>query len=237
VIATHAYQIPSASSKNGHISLATPKKLSFNGRNGSVQEYSEQVDHELYDPFADLMMMQDSRPAHLEQLDLRTVSPFQRALLAIDGTVTKFVEAYVLEPVEVTLLKQETQALSQEHSWLEASVKTEVVARQVLLRGRYSGTPYAYAVSLLLPDRLPENMLNHLQIEPSGIGRVLLNSQIENRREILWYGHEIIQELPPAIQSCVGSDFISRTYRIIANDKPIMLISEKFPVDSGPSFG
>lgn len=185
-----------------------------------------------YDPFSDLMLVQDERPLQLNGIDLRTITPFQRALLAIDGTVTKLIESYMLEPIEVMLLKQERQPLYQDHPWLEAPAQTEVVARQVLLRGRYSGTIYTYAVSLLMPERLPQDILQGLRVEPSGIGRVLLNSQIENRREILWYGHEVIEELPPVVQSCTGSEFISRTYRIIVNGKPTMLINEKFPTNS-----
>ncbi|MBV7339687.1 DUF98 domain-containing protein [Chloroflexi bacterium TSY] len=210
--------------------VVSPTESNLSGTAKNTGDARTQNDS--YDPFADLMLVQDERPLQLTQIDLRTLSPYQRALLAIDGTVTKFIEAYMLEPVEVTLLKQETQPLSQDHPWLAASAQVEVVAREVLLRGRYSGTTYAYAVSLLMPERLSQDMLQQLRIEPSGIGRVLLNSQIENRREILWYGHEVIDELPPDVQACIGNAFISRTYRIIANGKPTMLISEKFPINS-----
>ncbi len=60
------------------------------------------------------------------------------------------------------------------------------------------------------------------------MGRVLLNSQIENRRELFWYGRETIANLPTAIAHYTGHEFISRTYRIIANGQPTMLINEKF---------
>lgn len=43
-----------------------------------------------FDPFADLMVMQAARPPHWQPIDLRTLTPFQRALVSIDGTVTKF---------------------------------------------------------------------------------------------------------------------------------------------------
>lgn len=182
-----------------------------------------------FDPFADLLSAQASRPRHLQPVNLRTITPFQRALLSIDGTVTKFIEAYTLEPVESILLDQQPQTLVIEHPWLGLSAQNEVIARQVLLRGRYSATVYVYAVSLLAPQRLPSSLLKDLANEPAGIGRVLLNSQIENRREILWYGRERLPELPEGIECYTGSDFISRTYRIIADDQPVMLINEKFP--------
>jgi chorismate-pyruvate lyase len=166
-------------------------------------------------------------------VNLRTLTPFQRALLSIDGTVTKLIEAYTLEPVESIVLCQQTQPLPADHPWLELAAHSEVVARQVLLRGRYSATIYAYAVSLLVPARLPAHLLHDLAKEPAGLGRVLLNSQIENRREILWYGREKLADLPAEIARYTGNEFISRTYRIIAGEQPLMLINEKFPVEEG----
>ena len=182
-----------------------------------------------FDPFRDFFRTQDAKPAHLDLVNLRTLTPFQRALLAIDGTVTKFIEAYTLEPIEIVRLKQETQALPTDNVWLKIPKETEIIARQVLLRGQYSSTLYAYAVSLLVPERLPTDLLRDLKVEPAGLGRVLLNSQIENRRDILWYGREYIDNLPEDIQRLTGNDFISRTYRIIAAGKPVMLINERFP--------
>ena len=82
----------------------------------------------------------------------------------------------------------------------------------------------------MAPERLPKTILRDLAHEPAGIGRVLLNSQIETRREILWYGREQIANLPEAIERDTGNEFISRTYRIIADGQPAMLINEKFPI-------
>lgn len=182
-----------------------------------------------FDPFADLMVMQAVRPRHWQPVDLRKLTPFQRALVSIDGTVTKFIEAYTLEPVEVMRLQQQEQPLRADHPWLAAPAGTPVIARQVLLYGKYSATIYAYAVSLLLADRLPAEVLRGLDVEPAGLGRILLNSQLENRREVLWYGREQIPDLPETIEVYTGNDFISRTYRIIVGNQPLMLISEKFP--------
>lgn len=190
------------------------------------------VENDGFDPFVDLMVMQGAMPEHWQPVNLRTLAPFQRALVAMDGTVTKFLEAYLLEPIDVVRLRQQEQQLQQEHVWLAAAAGTSVIARQVLLRGRYSATVYAYAVSLLLVDRLPADVLRGLDLEPSGLGRILLNSQLENRREILWYGRETIADLPESIEIHTGNRFISRTYRILVGNRPIMLINEKFPIDS-----
>jgi chorismate-pyruvate lyase len=196
---------------------------------GNQRLYVNSNEQSVFDPFADLLMAQTSRPRDLQPVDLRTLTPFQRALVSIDGTVTRFIEAYMLEPVESVLLTQQAQPLLADHPWLDLPAGSEVITRQVLLRGRYSAMVYAYAVSLLAPQRLPASLLRDLAIEPAGIGRVLVNSQVENRREILWYGREQLAHLPETIEQYTGNDFISRTYRILVNGQPIMLISEKFP--------
>jgi chorismate-pyruvate lyase len=190
-----------------------------------------------FDPFADLILMQREKPRGLRSIDLRTLTPFQRALLSIDGTVTKFIEAYTLEPIQIMRLRQQEQMLQAEHHWLDAPQGTKVIAREVLLRGKYSGTIYAYAVSLLIPSRLPASVMEGLDVEPAGLGRILLNSQLENRRDILWYGRECVETLPEAVETETGRDFISRTYRIVVDARPIMLINEKFPISMSSTDG
>jgi chorismate-pyruvate lyase len=184
-----------------------------------------------FDPFSGLLYSSEFRPSYLWSIDLSVLTPFQRTLLTLDGTVTKFIESYTLEPVEILRLRQQTQNLPKEHTQLMAARDTEVICRQVILRGQHSTTVYAYAVSLLISDRLPSNLLHDLEIEPKGLGRVLLNNQIESRREILWYGREVIKDLPEKIRCLTGNDFFSRTYCIVTNGKPLMLINEKFPVN------
>jgi hypothetical protein len=54
-----------------------------------------------FHPFRGIFVAQDQRPGHLEDVDLTRLSPFERALLVIDGTVTRFLEAHTLEPIDV----------------------------------------------------------------------------------------------------------------------------------------
>ena len=58
------------------------------------------------------------------------------------------------------------------------------------------------------------------------------HNQLENRREIIWQSREQICNLPNAVKMHTGTEFVSRTYRIIADQQPIMLINEKFPIAS-----
>ena len=77
-----------------------------------------------YNPLDGVMLAQASRPPVLEALDLQALSPFQRALLVLDGTVTKFIEAYTLEPLEIIRLAQDQHKLSHADPWLEVPQDT-----------------------------------------------------------------------------------------------------------------
>lgn len=182
-----------------------------------------------FDPLRDLFVAQSAKPAQLGEINLRALTPFQRSLLVIDGTVTKFIEAYTMEPVEIVRLGQEKRQLPTDHAWLEAPTGTPVIARQVLLRGKYSYKIHAYAVSLIVPERLQEIARQRLEIDGEGLGRILLNNRTETFREVLWYGKEDANGVPASIRHLIDDEFISRTYRIMADGCPIMLINEKFP--------
>ena len=183
------------------------------------------------------MTAQASRPPELSDLDLGALTPFQRALLVLDGTVTKFIEAYTMEPLDVIRLAQDHQQLPQYHPWLEAPEATVVALRQAMIQGRDSRIFYTYAVSLLVLDRLPEHVRDGVERQGEGIGRLLNDTALETRREVLWCGREHLQNLPEAISEVSDGHFVSRAYRIIANGEPVALINEKFPAapDNWPS--
>lgn len=183
-----------------------------------------------FDPLQNLFVAQSQKPPHVRDINLRALSPFQRALLVIDGTVTRFIEAYRLEPIEVTRLSQEEMQLEEAHTWLAAAPDTTVLARQVLIRGRYSHTLYAHAVSLVIPARMPDDAQSRLADPNEGLGRILLHNELETRREVLWYGREDPATLPPSVRRHAPGGCLSRTYRIIYDGNPVMLINERFPL-------
>lgn len=190
-----------------------------------------------YDPLDDLLVAQESKPTSLKAVNLRALDPYQRALLTIDGTVTKFIEAYTMEPVVIAGLEEETQLLPSHHPWLDAPEKTRVVARQVTLEGKHSRVFHAYAASLTVPDRLGEKIKRELKVNEAGIGRAIRKIGLETRREVLWYGSEGPDQVPEAVRGHFAEGCLTRTYRIIAHGKPVMLICEKFPMyrDRQPS--
>ena len=181
-----------------------------------------------------LFTAQEDKPSTLRKINLARLTPFQRGLLVTDGTVTRFIEAYTFASVEVALLQQEKQTLDTKHIWLKLPAGEEVISRQVVLqthsRGEPSPTIHAYADSLIVPQRLPQSLLEELESDKQGLGGLLRCSGLETRRELLWCGIETLTDLPPAIAHLEGEAFISRAYRVFVDQVPLMLINEKFPL-------
>ena len=183
-----------------------------------------------------LFTAQAARPRGLSDIEPKQLTPFQRALLVTDGTVTRIIEAYTFSPVEVVPLRETEQTLDIEHaSWLEITIDESVVTREVVLQTSLSEDRvpkiHAYAISHVVYQRLPESVVDGLKARAGGLGSLLQRTIWETRRDLLWWGIECNTDLPDAIKYLEAKPFLSRTYRIVANKAPLMLITEKFPLD------
>jgi chorismate-pyruvate lyase len=192
-----------------------------------------------FDPAARLFLAQDRRPAHLTGVDPGELSPLQRALLVIDGTVTSFLSAWAMEPVIVRPLAQRSAVLpgdgtpagerSRAAHWLDAPAGTPVMERAVLLVGADSHRLFAFAESVICIERLPAALRAGLESGGLSIGQLLLMPGFESRREGLWYGRERPAALPPPVATLTPPDFLTRAYRVSAASRPLMVITERFP--------
>ena len=184
-----------------------------------------------FDPVVGVFVAQGSRPTGLLDVDPYSLSPFQRALLVTDGTVTKFLEAYAYESIRIDRLSQDSLLLNVDHQWLAAAAGGSVIHRQVALIGERTDNLYAYAESIIVAERLNDFMQEGVEAAPGGLGKILLDSEIESRRECLWWGTEKLDALPQNISDQCSGEFLTRTYRVIADQAPLMLITERFPLE------
>ena len=181
---------------------------------------------EEFDPFAGVFIAQGERPANLQDVDFRELTSFERAWLVIYGTVTRFLEAQKLEPIKIVECGRSKETLRKDHAWLDLPKGSVVASRRVMLQGGQSGHVHASAASLVVPERLKEAVGRPVDKIPEGLGRILLSGCTEQYRELLWYGKEVYSDLPGEIRSLSTEYCLSRTYRIMVNKKPVMLITE-----------
>lgn len=146
-----------------------------------------------------------------------------RTLLVTDGTVTKVLEAFFWEPVQVNALKLEERFAPGAIPWLGLSRGEQILSRHVELRGARSGNAYAEAFSVVKLAEFDPALRNALVLGSVGIGVLLRESGLETYREILEVG----------VESDSTGDAqharVYRTYRITRGKQPVILIRESFP--------
>jgi chorismate-pyruvate lyase len=156
----------------------------------------------------------------------------QRMFLGTDGTVTHMLEAYADEPVEVVKLLQDYDVSTAADSLLELPPGSKILRRRVLLRGRRSGRCLLYAEVAVAPERVDPAFLDGLVTTDKPVGRLLAENRTETFREILAAGREPAGACAPHFGIDSLAAVIFRTYRIVSHDRPILLITEKFPESS-----
>ncbi|QIK36722.1 DUF98 domain-containing protein [Caldichromatium japonicum] len=156
-----------------------------------------------------------------ERLALSQLPPFLRALLATDGTVTKILEAYFWEPLVVETLEQRLETATEPVPWLEIERGDRCMLRDAQLRGSESGRCFAEAFSLIRIEFIPDDFRQRLIDREIGIGVLIRDSGLESYREVLDIGLDRLAN---------GESAVFRTYRIIIARRPVILITEYFPL-------
>jgi chorismate-pyruvate lyase len=158
------------------------------------------------------------------------LSPFQRILLATDGTVCDVLEAYLAETINVVKLDHDETTATKPIPYLELNANSKIVVRRVLLRGAASHKNYIYAESILVPDTLEQKLRTDLECTDKSIGLLMIEARTETFREIMDCGTEAASQLSGLFGIDEQDILVSRTYRIFAGGKPSILITEKFPL-------
>ena len=166
------------------------------------------------------------------------IDPFDRMLLTADGTVTTLLEACTGEPIVTRTTRQAGPApldllLAASGRWwhpddqlLELAPAERLIARRVSLRGARSGVVYVLAESLVVPDRLPGAMADHLLRAGASLGRLLAGRQLETRREILDIAAVRAGEECDHFGVRPSATLARRTYTIVIDHRTVAAVSE-----------
>lgn len=160
-----------------------------------------------------------------ETLCMRSLPRFLRVLLTTDGTVTKSIESYFWEPVNVINLGQSYVHLGHPADFINKVAGDKVLERCVELVGERSGKQFAHARSLICTQYLGEQLRADLEAGRVGIGELLRECGLETYREIMQIGYTDQDH-------CFATEdkLIWRTYRIVMDRHPLIQITESFPL-------
>ena len=168
------------------------------------------------------------------QPDAVAANLVQRILLVTDGTVTNILEAYAGERIRVVKVRQSIERSAADDPDLEIEAGEDVMHREVLLQGRDTRRTLVHAVSHIVPNRLSPAVRTGLLESDKPIGLLLEENRTETYRQILWRRRERAGEYGRAFGIDPADTMVARSYRILAGGWPIMLITERFPLDSFP---
>lgn len=164
-----------------------------------------------------------------ESLDFQAFPPILRTLLVTDGTVTKCLEAYYWESINVEQLGQQLETLTEDIDGMGCKAGEAIIRRNVSLNGVDSGDIYAYATSIIRTAALPEDVRDGLLQGRIGIGQLLRKKGLETYREITDIFREINKPVLPGSDTVYCGELICRTYYIYLHDQPAIQVTEKFP--------
>ncbi len=157
-----------------------------------------------------------------------------RILLTTDGTLTHILEAYACEPVYLVKLLQALVDDPARRAAVGLEGGERALRRIILLRGAKSDTPFVYADSVVLLDRLPPPVRDGLLETDTPIGKLLYSCRAETLREITAMAEEHAPEVAAHFGVSAAQAVLSRTYRVVLAGRPVAHITEKFPASSFP---
>lgn len=159
-----------------------------------------------------------------------SLSLLQRVILATDGTVGRILEEHAGERTEVVKLSQALGPLAADDLLLEAPASATVLSRTVLLQGVHSRTTFLFAESALLADAVGPDLLDGLISSGVPLGRLFSDHRLETFREVLTWGQEPAGSVGEHFGVDGDAPMMFRTYRILARQRPFVVITERFPV-------
>ncbi|HUB67748.1 MAG TPA: chorismate pyruvate-lyase family protein [Candidatus Methylacidiphilales bacterium] len=164
------------------------------------------------------------------EMEFEKIPPILRAVLMSDGTVTKILEAYYWEPIQVKRLLHVEHPAEKDIPPLEIKAGDSVLHRRVLMQGLVSNQIYGQAESFICAGRLWPGIRDDLLQGRLGIGELLRDKRMETYREVLAYESGSAGEWGADLNCRKEDRMITRSYRIIAGGKPSLFIIDRFPI-------
>lgn len=164
------------------------------------------------------------------RIDPARLSTIQRILLSTDGTLTEILEAYFLEQIVLVKLSEQIFPATADLSSLHVREGDQLIERRILLQGAQTGRNFVYAESFIVVDRIDQDMKHDLLESKIPLGRLWLQHRMETFKELLNITITSANELATYFNIAPDDHIFSRSYRVFAKRRPIILITEMFPV-------
>jgi chorismate-pyruvate lyase len=161
--------------------------------------------------------------------DFRGLSPILRVLLVTDGTVTRTLEAYFGEAIDVDVLEHAERTSGSPYPLIDIAAGDHILHRYVRLLGRTTRRVYAVAESVAVLEHISQQMRRNLIQEHKGIGELLREGRLETYRELLSANLTAASGWAEHLHIAATEGVVTRDYRIYQGGRAVLLIREIFP--------
>lgn len=161
--------------------------------------------------------------------DFAGLSPILRVLLVTDGTVTRTLEAYFGEAIDVDVLEHAERESESPYPQIDIAAGDHILHRYVRLLGRTTRRVYAVAESVAVLEHISQQMRRQLVQERKGIGELLREGRLETYRELLIASPTAAGPWADDLHVAATDAVVSREYKIYQGGRAVLLIREIFP--------
>ncbi|MCV7077609.1 chorismate--pyruvate lyase family protein [Mycobacterium szulgai] len=176
---------------------------------------------------------------NLSEQEIRKLSRDLRMLIATNGTLTRILSIVKDDDVDVQIVEQQIHpsgsgAASETADSPESHGRT--MQRNVLLKGRRSGKPFVAAESSIAIDHLPPDIVASLIRTNRPIGELMVGGCMEIFKDTpeVWMGEQPTWAAAAWCRNS-GSEAVGRRYRMIIGGRPVVTVTEYFPLHVFPN--
>jgi len=193
-------------------------------------------DHErrpayLFDPRSGFRPATDALSNDSVTSSLATLSPVLRTLLVTDGTITKILEAFFWEPIDVELLLHVEAETDRAYPEMGVQVKDPMLRRRIVLRGRFTGSAYVFAETLIASNGFSPIFRRMLVEGRRRIGELIRDGRLETYRELMAVERAQAGQWAGYLGLETTARVAVRQYNICHNGRAMIQIIEVFPED------
>jgi chorismate-pyruvate lyase len=182
-----------------------------------------------FSPGKGFSIPEDGGGGGLDTADLSTLAPFLRTLLVTDGTVTKNLEAYFWEPIDVELILHVESPSEDDYPEIGVGIGDPILKRRVVLRGHVTHSAYAFCEAVTACDRLAPSVRSRLVEGTEGIGELIREWRWETYRELIEVKRTEAGEWSGYLNVEPTTKVAMRSYSISHEGRPLIQIIEVFP--------
>jgi chorismate-pyruvate lyase len=159
----------------------------------------------------------------------------QRILVSTDGTVTDVLSVAFLEPIDLVKLHIAIEEIADAVADLDLESGATVMRRRIVLRGRSTMRPYAYAEATIAIDHLGPALRRELLEGVVPLGQLWQSHRLETWKERPRVRQQAAADVAACLDLRPADPVIVRTYRTFTAGRPVFAVTEYFPVTYRPA--